>query len=168
MKKLLVLFAIVSLLMTTTTGAITMAEVQKCADELLNSYNTKKYPAGLLLVEAITSRTFGATYRSMSEHQKYEAIEATSKVLQESFEESTGKYQYRDLLINVIEAKKNGFRIKGDVYITSPKYTGSVSFMVLINSECKIEQARIGDIYALDVTVREMLKRETRWRDLLK
>ncbi|NCO61957.1 hypothetical protein GW879_00690, partial [Candidatus Kaiserbacteria bacterium] len=63
---------------------------------------------------------------------------------------------------------KNGFRIKGDVYIVSPKYTGSVSFMVLVNSECKIEQARIGEIYALDVTLREMLKRETRWKDLLR
>ncbi|PIW96901.1 hypothetical protein COZ82_02470 [Candidatus Kaiserbacteria bacterium CG_4_8_14_3_um_filter_38_9] len=163
-----VLIVLVWLLMATNTSALTMAEAQKCADELLSSYNTKNYPARLLLVEAITSRTFGATYRLMGDYEKYEAVEATRKVLRESFEESTGKYQYRDLSINVVEAKKNGFRIKGDVYIVSPKYTGSVSFMVLVNSECKIEQARIGEIYALDVTLREMLKRETRWKDLLR
>jgi len=167
MKKILVPI-VLAWLVATPTNALTTAEAQQCANRLLDAYNTKNYPAETLLIEVITSRTFGVTYRSMSDYEKINAREAIILALRKSFEKPTGKYQYKNMLVKSVENTRNGFRIRGDVFLSSPKYTGPITFMVLVYPGCKIEQARIGDIYSLDTTLREILKKEARWRNLLK
>ena len=167
MRKMFVFIVLAWLLMTNATSALTITEAQKCSDRLLEAYNSRSYPGKMLMLEAITQRTFGMLYRSMTNQEKAEATRATKRVLRESFEHPTGQYQYKDLVVGPVETTKHGFRINGTVHITSPKYTGTASFMALVYPGCKVEQARIGNIYALDIALREMLKKESKWRDIL-
>jgi len=169
MRKMFVLIVLVWSLMATTVNTLTTTEAQECANRLLNAYNSRVYPAKMLAIEAIASRVFGRLYRSMSAIEKAEAIKATKQVLRESFEDQTGQYQYKDLkIVESVEITNHGFRINGSVHISSPKYVGQASFLALVYPGCMIEQARIGDIYALDSSLREILRRQRRWKDLLR
>lgn len=167
--RLILLIIYLSVAFTTTRAdALSVTAAQVCADELLNAYNERRFPRQFLAIEALTSRAFGSGYQNLNESDKEAAIAATTRVLRDSFENPTGKYRYRDLEVTIVEKTKQGnFRIIGEVYITSPQYTGYGSFLALTSGSCQIFQVRIEDVATLDGQLRQMLRNDSVARILL-
>ncbi len=152
----------------TKADALSVSAAQVCANELLNAYNERRFPGQFLAIEALTSRAFGSGFKSLNQSEKETAIEATTRVLRDSFENPTGKYRYRDLVVAFVEKTKQGnFRIIGEVHITSPMYTGYGSFLALTSGSCQIFQVRIEDVATLDGQLRQMLRNDSVARKLL-
>jgi hypothetical protein len=142
----------------TPTNALTVADAQTCANELLDAYNERRFPKKFLAIESITQRAFGIVFRFFTPKERALAIDTGAKLLRESFEKPSGKYSYRNLVVEYTEPTNEGnFRIIGEVHITSPQYTGPGSFLALTTDTCKIFQVRIVDIATLDGRLREML-----------
>lgn len=152
---------------TNRVEALTVADAQACANKILRAYNQKTYPGTSLAVEDITSRAFGALYRGLLLKIKAVADAVALELLRSSFEEPSGLYKYKDLVVEFVEPTDTGYRVLGEVYITSPKYSGPASFTALLKkSGCKVYQVRIAEIYALDIQLREMLMKDERVRKL--
>lgn len=83
--------------------AFTVAEAQTCGDTLLTAYNNKTYPKKLLAVEKIVRKAFGANYRALSKGEIALALSVSEEYLRTSFTEPTGKFQYRDLVVESVE-----------------------------------------------------------------
>lgn len=145
--------------------AFTEAEAQICADELLAAYNNKTYPRKLLAVEKIVRKAFGGSYNSLSKAQIALAQDIGEEYLRTSFTEPTGKYQYRDLVVEEVEETKSdpGFRVKGEVTVKSPKGNGRYSFLALVTTEgCKVHQVRVAEIMTLIDALKESLGSDVR------
>lgn len=141
--------------------ALTVTTAQVCANELLNAYNERRFPRKFLAIESITSRAFGSTFRQLTSQEREQAINVAARLLRESFEEPSGKYRYRDLVVDDVEQTNGGnFRIIGSVHVTSPKFTGTGSFLALTTESCQIFQVRIVDVATLDGSLREMLLKD--------
>lgn len=148
-----------------SANALTIAEAQVCADRILTAYNKKNYPEEFLAVGAITSRAFGAIYRSFlgSGTQKETADAVALELLRSSFEAPSGQYRYKNLQVDRVERKEKGYQATGEVYIESPKYTGTASFTALVEKTgCQVYQVRIAEIYALDLELRRLLQADPR------
>ncbi len=163
------LLVLVTCFWPATISALTLTEVQACADKLFTAYAAKEYPRALLDVPSIISRSYGSAYRDMNRSEKQLADQVAEEHLIDSFVNPTGNYRYERIAVQYITPQKRGYRAEGTVWIRSPKYTGEASFTALLRDDtCRIYQVRILNIYALDIALREYLKGDMRVRRFLK
>jgi hypothetical protein len=160
--------ALATLKFSVPASAYSTDDAQRCADQLLGAYNEKRYPEGILDIPSITSRAFGNGFQTLSADELEYVLRLTALLLRESFENPTGRYRYRNLVINFTEPANDGnYRVVGSVHITSPNYTGDGSFMALVRPSCQIYQVRIKDVATLDGQVRQLLRGDYRARELM-
>lgn len=158
LKYLVLVLGLVVATTTASAGDMSRSEAQACANRLLQAYNTRVYPTGLLDERRIIARTYGSTYRSLTKQVRARADQIALDELKDSFINPTGKYEYSNLVIDTVTRNSRGLRADGQVHLVSPKYTGPVHFTALtVGNQCKIYQVRLGELYSLDTSLRAVV-----------
>ncbi len=123
-----------------------------------------------MALDNISTNAYGPNYRSFSNCDKKRAHDVAKEHIKESFTRATGNYRYSNLLVTKVEKTKNGYRVIGEVEVTSPKGNGRYSFLALVKTPgCQVYQVRIADIITMIDELKTELARDVRVnKDLFK
>ena len=167
MRSFFLLIALCSLTVT-PAAALSIKEAQACVNTVLHAYNTRSYPQAYIDEVAIVSGAIGPAMRTLTKRQSAEILRIGIEELRASFEDPTGRYRYKDVVVEAVTLQQRGQRVTGKLHLTSPSYTGSANFLALTHpNSCRVTQVRIMDLESITNLLGNILRRRADVRRII-